>query len=69
MCLRDPATRYWRVCQLGTAAAAGPWPPAPGRSGRTGPLERGIETLRAEAPALIQSTDTVEPNPQLRRDL
>ena len=69
MFLRDAAARYWRVCQLGAAAAAGPGPPAPGRSGRTGPRERGIETLCAEAPALIQSTDTVEPNPQLRRDL
>ena len=69
MFLRDPATRYWRVGQLGAAAAAGPGPPAPGRSGRTGPRERGIETLCAEAPAFIQSTDTVEPNPQLRRDL
>ena len=48
---------------------AGPGPPAPGRSGRTGPRERGIETLCAEAPAFIKSTDTVEPNPQLRRDL
>ena len=73
MFLRDPATRYWRVCQLGAAAAAGPVPPAlraaPGSSGRTGPWEQGIETRRAEAPAFIQSTDTVEPNPQLRRDL
>jgi hypothetical protein len=69
MFLRDPATRYWRVCQLGAAAATGPGPPALGRSGRTGPRERGIETLCAEAPAFIQSTDTVEPNPGLRRDL
>ena len=39
------------------------------RERETGPRERGIETLCAEAPAFIQSTDTVELNPQVRRDL
>ena len=32
-------------------------------------LGAGTETRRAEAPAFIQSTDSVEPNPGLRRDL
>ena len=36
MFLRDPATRYWRVCQLGAAAATGPWPLQADRAPGTG---------------------------------